>query len=303
MIEGRAQELRGQRAAFVSATVVRAEKPTSAKPGDSAIVLADGTIEGFVGGVCAETSVRATALNCLSSSTSVLLRIVPSGVDATADPVGVNTVENPCLSGGTLEIFMEPVVPPALVYVIGSGPTALALGRGGSSFGFDIRVLDTLPEPLPDDTAAIIVASHGRGEEQALTLALQADVTYVGLVASRRRAQAVLDGLDLCTGHTSRVHAPAGLDLGAQTPEEIALSILAQIVDERPRPARDTSSAADASNGPAAATMAVDPVCGMKVAAVSASYNVEHTGTSVYFCGPGCVDAFRANPAAYPLSS
>ncbi len=318
---GRATELRGQRVSFVSATVVRAERPTSAKPGDTAIVLADGTIEGFVGGACAESSVRAQALFCLADGESVLLRIVPDGVDAESggDPLGVRTVANPCLSGGTLEIFLEPMVPPALVYTIGSSPIALALRRGAGSFGFDLRLVDELPDPLPSDTAAVVVASHGRGEEAALAAALSADVPYVGLVASRRRGAAVLDTLQsahgFCGGHTGRIHTPAGLDLGAETPEEVALSILAQIVAERPRPVRaagDQGSTAEAGATTGATTeehqrsgaaTAVDPVCGMTVAAVPASLQVEHNGETVYFCGPGCVQAFTANPDHYQSSN
>jgi xanthine dehydrogenase accessory factor len=316
MMAGRAAELRGRRVSFVSATVVRAERPTSAKPGDTAIVLADGTIEGFVGGACAETSVRAQALSCLAAGESVLLRIVPdTESDSGGDPVGVTTVANPCLSGGTLEIFLEPVVPPALVYTIGSSPIALALSRGAGSFGFDLRLVDELPDPLPDDTAAVVVASHGRGEEAALTAALSADVPYIGLVASRRRAAAVLETLQsthrFCGGHTDRIHTPAGLDLGAETPEEVAISILAQIVAERPRRARttddegSTAAATATTDEPSAsgAATAVDPVCGMTVAAVPASLQVEHNGETVYFCGPGCVQAFTANPDQYQSSN
>lgn len=296
---------------FVSATVVRAERPTSAKPGDTAIVLADGTIEGFVGGACAESSVRTQALSCLADGESVLLRIVPDGVDleSAGDPVGVTTVANPCLSGGALEIFLEPAVPPALVYTIGSSPIALALSRGAGSFGFDLRLVDELPEPLPSDTAAVVVASHGRGEEAALAAAPSADVPFVGLVASRRRGAAVLETLQsahgYCGGHTGRIHTPVGLDLGAETPEEVALSILAQIVAERPRrhdtgttPLPHDAVSIKEPSGSTPAT-AVDPVCGMTVAAIPASLQVEHNGETVYFCGSGCVQAFTADPDHY----
>lgn len=315
MMAGRVAELRGQRVSFVSATVVRAERPTSAKPGDTAIVLADGTIEGFVGGACAESSVRAQALSCLAEEASMLLRIVPDAEsEPGGDPLGVTTVANPCLSGGALEIFLEPVVPPALVYTIGSSPIALALSRGAGSFGFDLRLVDELPEPLPDDTAAVVVASHGRGEEAALAAALSAEVPYIGLVASRRRGAAVLETLQsahgFCGGHTGRIHTPAGLDLGAETPEEVALSILAQIVAERPQPVRTADGEGSKAEATATtdelprsgATTAVDPVCGMTVAAVPASLQVEHNGQTVYFCGPGCVQAFTANPESYQQS-
>lgn len=290
----RVDALRSARTTFVAATVVRAERPTSSKPGDRAIIHTDGTIEGFVGGSCAESSVRIQALACLNSGEPVLLRVTPEGTASTPDPVGQVTVANPCLSGGTLEIFLEPVVPDPLVFVVGSGPIAAALAAAGPALGFDVRLGDGLLDPLPDDTAAVVVASHGRGEDDALRAALGADVAYVGLVASQRRGAAVLNGLGMCSGHTSRVHTPAGLDIGARTPNEVALAILAEIVATRPRPERN-----DAPVVPAAATTAVDRVCGMKVAMVPASLSVDHEGSTVWFCGSGCRDAFVADPTRY----
>ncbi len=307
LADGRAIELRATRVPFVSATVVRAERPTSAKAGDTAIVLPNGDIEGFVGGACAESSVRVEALGCLERGASLLLRIVgeSGGGEPPDDPVGQRTVANPCLSGGTLEIFLEPIVPPALVYTIGTSPIALALNRGAGLFGFDLRLVDDLPEPLPSDVSAVVVASHGRGEEAALTVALDAGVDYIGLVASRRRGDAVLGSLGLSDEHRLRVHTPAGLDIGAQTPEEIALSILAEVIAVRPRPVTDVDAGdlehhdhRAPSNEPVVET-SVDPVCGMTVAAVPASLHVEHKGATVYFCGPGCMQAFTALPDDY----
>ena len=305
--DGRAIELRAARVPFVSATVVRAERPTSAKAGDTAIVMPNGDIEGFVGGACAETSVRAEALGCLERGASLLLRIVGESADfePAVDPVGQRTVANPCLSGGTLEIFLEPIIPPALVYTIGTSPTALALNRGAGLFGFDLRLVDELPSPLPDDVAAVIVASHGRGEEAALTVACDGGVPYVGLVASRKRGAAVISSLAISAENARHIHTPAGLDIGAQTPEEIALSILAEIVSMRPRvrPEASPEDLGDHHHEPVANASAIDPVCGMTVAAVPASLHVEHKGATVYFCGPGCQDAFTASPDDYPVGA
>ena len=285
----RAQELRHARAAYVHARVVVAEKPTSAKPGAEAIVLADGTIEGFVGGACAESTVRAQALALLDSGETLLLRITPQPEEPRP---GSLTVHNPCLSGGTLEIFLEPVIPAPLVVVAGNTPIARALlelvgplGHAGSAYD----------GTLPDDAAAVVIASHGRDEEQVLVDALRANVPYVGLVASRKRGESVLGSIDVCASMKARVHTPAGLDIGARTPEEVALSILAEIISTRPR----QSGRPVGEDPPTSTESATDPVCGMSVVMVDASLHLDHEGRRHWFCGSGCLRAFAADPGAY----
>ncbi|GEL19618.1 XdhC family protein [Pseudonocardia asaccharolytica] len=232
-LAGRAGELRGCRTPFVLATVVRAERPTSAKPGDQALVLPDGTVEGFVGGVCAESTMRLEGLRMLQRGESVLLRITPGGGGDAAPEPGLRTVENHCLSGGSLEIFLESVLPAPLVAVLGDAPVAHALRRVGEALDYDVRPIIDPVAALPADTAAVVVASHGRDEARVLTAALRSGVPYIALVASRRRAAAVLGGLDVEEEQRRQVHAPAGLDIGARTPGEIALSIFAQFAAAR----------------------------------------------------------------------
>ncbi|MFC5994797.1 XdhC family protein [Pseudonocardia hispaniensis] len=228
-LAGRAGELRLGRTPFVLATVVRAERPTSAKPGDQALVLPDGTVEGFVGGVCAESTMRLESLRMLRDGESGLLRITPGGGGGDAPPEpGLRIVENHCLSGGSLEIFLESVLPAPLVAVLGDAPVARALRRVGAALDYDVRPIAAPAGALPADAAAVVVASHGRDEAAVLTAALRAGVPYVALVASRRRAAAVLGGLDVDEKQRRRVHAPAGLDIGARTPAEIALAIFAE---------------------------------------------------------------------------
>lgn len=297
-IAARAAELRAQRAAFVHARVVLAERPTSAKPGDEAIVHPDGTIEGFVGGDCAESTVRAQALALLDSGESRLLRITPTPESSAAstqssDPADQSrvVVHNPCLSGGTLEIFLAPEVPVPCVIVVGDAPVAKALIALGAPLGYDIR---PMTEGIPADAAAVVVASHGRDEQTVLVQALRAGVPYVGLVASRKRGEAVVASLDMCASMSSRVVTPAGLDIGARTPEEIALSILAEIVARRPQPSGRPIVGSEASS-----VAAVDPVCGMSVATVETSLHLDHDDTRYWFCGSGCLRAFAAAPADY----
>ncbi|HSB86630.1 MAG TPA: XdhC family protein [Ilumatobacteraceae bacterium] len=293
-LTSRAEELQRNRAAYVHARVVVAEKPTSAKPGAEALVLADGTIEGFVGGACAESTVRAQALALLDSGESLLLRITP---EAEPPRPGSLTVHNPCLSGGTLEIFLEPVIPAPLVVVVGDAPIARAVLALAGPLGHDGRPYAGV---LPSDTAAVVIASHGRDEEGVLADALRAHIPYVGLVASRKRGEAVLASLDLCSSMTARVHTPAGLDIGARTPQEVALSILAEIISTRPR--QSGRPVAESPAGDLAAAVpdsAIDPVCGMRVVMVDASLHLDHDGSRYWFCGSGCLRAFAADPSAY----
>jgi len=293
-VHERAERLRADGVPFVHARVVLAERPTSAKPGDEAIVLLDGTIEGFVGGQCAQATVRSQGLAALESGASVLLRISPV---AEPDQSGKTTVHNPCLSGGTLEIFMEPVLPAPRVAIVGDAPIARALTVVGAALGYDITEWS-----LGDmrTTDAVVVATHGFDEEQALVDAVKAGIPYVALVASPKRGTAVLESLDLTADERSRIKSPAGLDIGARTPEEVALSVFAEIIERRsqaePRPGMRTLMMA---TEPEPALTAIDPICKMTVAAVESSIHADVDGTTYYFCCPGCRTTFLADPAAY----
>ena len=281
----RAQELAERGVPFATATVVRVQRPTSAKPGNTAIVLGDGTIEGFVGGDCAEQSVREYALRAIESGDTVLLRVVPFGGE---EERGVVTVQNPCLSGGMIEVFVEPVVPAPRVLVEGDMPIVHALLRIGGELGLDmVGVVGGEFEPRPDDLA-LVVAGHGREELPALKAGLEAGLPYVGLVASRRRGVGVLGELKsdgVAQELLDRIDTPAGLDIGARTPEEIAVSILAKIVAVRRAPRT-------------APATAVDPICGMTVTVVPGTPSVEHDGEKVYFCREGCKAEFELQHAA-----
>ena len=282
-----AERLLAEREPFVHATVVRAAAPTSVRPGDCALVLADGTIEGFVGGVCAQASVRLHAVRAMETGETILLRLVPGAASMGADQLaqdGVVVVNNPCLSGGALEIFLDPQLPAPRVVVAGDTPIAVAVAEVARAAGFDVVRCEP-GDVRPESTdAATIVATHGTDEEIALARALEAGVGYVGLVASRRRGRAVREALDVPDALRALVHTPAGLDVGARTPGEIAVSILAEIVAERT--AGEAGHAAPRAE-PAPET-AVDPVCGMEVVASDASIHLDAGGERFYFCCEGC---------------
>ncbi|MGQ0844419.1 MAG: XdhC family protein [Sporichthyaceae bacterium] len=295
-VAARAQQLRRERVPFVHARVIRAEKPTSAKPGDEAVVLSNGSIEGFVGGSCAEATVRAQALALFEQRHTRLLRITPDVESEHGLPADTVLAHNPCLSGGALEIFLEPVIPPPLVLVHGESPVARALIAIGKALGHD--VLSPVALGSFEGAWAVVVASHGRGEEETVAAALKAGVPYVGLVASRRRGAAVVESLGLDDEQRARLHTPAGLDIGAVTAEEVALSIFTQIVALRPGAWR-TADDGHLHEVPTGAALAVDPVCGMTVAPVTASLHLDHAGSRYWFCGSGCLRAFSATPAGY----
>ncbi len=283
----RADELRAARTPFVVATVVRAQRPTSVRSGDAALVLGDGTIEGFVGGSCAEQSVRLHAVRVLETGEALLLRILPGDDDAPAAE-GAVTVQNPCLSGGSLEIFLEPVLVAPRVLVVGETPIASALVRLGAELDLEMAAgAGADAEPAEGDLA-LVVAAHGRDELRALRLGLEAGLPYVGLVASRVRGAAVADELlaeGVAPERVAALETPAGLDIGARTPNEIALSILARIVAVR-RAGQELSVRVVAPAVEQAT--AIDPVCGMVVAAAEQTPQVEHEGRLVYFCCDGC---------------
>jgi xanthine dehydrogenase accessory factor len=223
-----AQRLREDGSPYVHATVVRAQHPTSVHAGDAALVHADGTIEGFVGGHCAQESVRAHAAHVLATGEPLLLRIVPEPEGEESRPPGVVVAHNPCLSGGAFDVFLEPWLPSPRMVLVGDAPMAQCIAEVARVAGFEVDG----GEPRAGD-AALVVASHGEGEEPALEAALLAGVPYVALVASRRRGEAVRAALDVPAELRERVHVPAGLDIGARTPAEVAVSILAQIIAER----------------------------------------------------------------------
>ncbi len=188
------------------ATVVRAQSPTSARPGDDAIVTRDGTIEGFVGGQCVKESVRTAALAALEDGEPVLLRVLPDATVSFPETPGARLTINPCLSGGALEIFLEPHLPSAVVEVVGDTPVADAVAMFAEGVGFAVG--RSLPGQPPEGAIAVIVSSHGDDEPESIRAALDAGVGYIGLVASRTRGEAVLEAMDLSDGRTgSNPHA------------------------------------------------------------------------------------------------
>lgn len=304
--------------AFVLATVVRAEKPTSAKPGAKAIITHDGTLTGWIGGSCAEPTVRREARKALRDGQSRLLRLCPPESMGLAPQEGVVEVTLTCVSGGTLEIYIEPQLAQPHMVVVGHLATTEALVRVGKALGYPVTVMgleaghDRFPDadhvfdhidfkhmPITPHTY-IVIASHGNYDEDAVVAALQTGASYVALIASHKRATSLLQYLrdaDITEEQLARLKYPAGLDVGAVTPEEIALSIYAEIVGLRRRATMEELSVSSPSvEEPLEAR---DPVCGMMVEIASAVHISQHHGETFYFCNAGCKRSFEREPEKY----
>jgi xanthine dehydrogenase accessory factor len=283
-VRARAAELAEAGIPFVEAIVVRCAAPTSARAGDRALILGDGTIEGFVGGSCADATVRLQALRLLETGEPTLLRILPGAADGPSDQEGAVVVANPCLSGGALELYLEPHLPPPRVAVAGDSPVARALVELAQPLGFRAR-LEALAE---EGDFAAVVASLGQDDEAALRRALEVGCEYVGLVASRVRGAAVLESLRAAgvpAAALARVRTPAGLDIGARTHAEIALAILAELVAARRATAIPSAGAVVATP-----REAVDPTCGMTV---GVGPDTPVAGDAA-FCSEECREAWLA---------
>lgn len=271
------QQLIKERRPFVLATVVRAQCPTSTRPGDSAVLLPDGSIEGFIGGQCAEGSVRTAALGLLESGETLLLRILPEDSDEFPEAPGALTTVNPCLSGGAMEIFLEPKIPALGVGIVGATPIADALRHLGASLGY--ALVDGV-----EGATAVIIASHGRHEQETIRAALDQGVGFIGLVASAKRGQSVLDELDLTEEERKAIRSPVGAWIGAKTAEEIALSILADVIKAVRLEGLEPPKAAPAPHP----VTVIDPVCSMTVTVVDDTPHLHHDGEDYWFCNPGC---------------
>lgn len=328
------QKLRETGDPFVIATVVRAEKPTSAKPGAKAIITSDGSLSGWIGGSCAEPTVKREAKKALQDSQSRLIRLCPPEKMGQSPQEGVIEIALTCISGGTLEIYIEPQLAQPHLVVIGHLATAEALVRLGKDLGWRVSVmgLDVTHERFPQadrlfedldfsklsitKNTYVIVASHGNYDEDMLVAALQSEAPYVALIASKKRASAILQYLNesnLTQKQIARLKYPAGLDFGAETPEEIALSILAEIIQFRrqlPIPNYSTTqSPREASNSlPSNLQLPTvqpptlesrDPVCGMTVEIETAHFTSEYEGRTYYFCAAGCKRSFDKEPQKY----
>jgi xanthine dehydrogenase accessory factor len=313
----KADELLARGEPFAVALVVRYEAPISGKPGDKAIVQADGKLWGWIGGGCSQPIVVKEAMKALADGQPRLVRISPSS----SPEEGIVDYTMTCHSGGTLDIYIEPVLPKPKVLILGRSPVAQTLCKLAKTIGYGVSVAapdaerDAFPEVDSMQTTFdlsqlkitsqtfVVVSTQGESDEEALEAAIKTGSNYIAFVASKTKSVKVFDYLKergVEAGRLSTVRAPAGINIYASTPEEIAVSILAEIIQVRKTTASVETLAAVL---PLQTKTTKDPICGMTVDAMSAKHQSEYAGVSYHFCCTGCKKTFDADPAKYSLAS
>jgi xanthine dehydrogenase accessory factor len=324
----RMSELARSGQAFALATVVWRQGPSSSKQGSRAIITSDGQLHGWIGGACAEPVVIREARQIMADGNPKLLLLGSPDQFGSVIPDGMTVVPISCQSEGALQVYIEPVLPVPHLVIVGRSPMAQTLAELARALGWltDLLTQDEFTgartgqqsagqqsagQPWADERSIVVVATQGHGDEDMIERAVALRPAYLGLVASRRRAEAVLGYLaerGVPQDQLDRVHAPAGLDLGRTTHEEMAVAILAELVQLRASgaladvPAHVPAHQAEPGLKPGlqlALAEAVDPVCGMTVQPGAAAMPLEHDGVTYYFCCAGCHRAFEENPDAY----
>jgi xanthine dehydrogenase accessory factor len=301
----RAGELARSGQTFALATVVWRQGPSSSKQGSRAIITSDGELHGWIGGACAEPVVIREAKRVMADGNARLILLGTPDQFGTAVPEGMTVVPISCQSEGALEVYIEPVLPIPHLVIVGRSPMASTLADLSRALGWctDLVAVEEFAPGHADERSMVVVATQGHGDEDMIERAVAIRPAYLGLVASRKRAEAVLGYLadrGLPKDQLDRVHAPAGLDLGRTSHEEIAVAILAQLVQLR---ASGALAGIPGTRGEPKIELklaeATDPVCGMTVMASPAGMPASRDGITYYFCCAGCHRAFSENPDAY----
>jgi xanthine dehydrogenase accessory factor len=324
-------QLRSEGKRFALATVVSRKAPVSSHLGDRAIILEDGTMEGFIGGACSRDIIKKQALEVLNSERPRLVRISPDPLPVTStgshDEICVPMT---CVSEGAVDVYVEPQLEKKQMLVVGASPIAVALAKQGklqsydvtmvceeserATLGFglggvqvnllDVKELGGWLESLPSVKKGLleaVVASMGHYDEETLTQLAKIKPRYLGLVASRKRGATVMGFVEDSVNKEdlARVRNPAGLDISAKTPNEVAVSILAEMIQLR-RMAASQPVIEELESLPMLQKQeAVDPVCGMTVDVATAKHSYELEATMYYFCCPHCRKKFADSPQKY----
>ncbi len=322
-----AGRMRAEGEPFVIATVVAYKSPQSAKPGSKAIIKPDGSINGWVGGGCVQPIVVREAQMALNTGKPKLVSISPEAIDG--DWKGVEAYEMTCHGGGSLEIYLEPVLPKPNLFIVGASPVAQILAGLGRLLDFKVYVADPEAEPGQfteadisltdleslrdriDSRSYVVVATMGNGDEEGLEAVVGTKPQYLGLVASKEKAKSLfkyLSDKETPDEDIARFKCPAGLELGAETLPEIALSVMAEITQLRRGVSEQSIEPVKRSKDASLPVMqmtaespteSIDPVCGMTVATATARDKTVFEDKTVYFCCLRCRVAFEKSPQLY----
>ena len=316
----KAQRLTQDKEPFAIAFVVNRQLPSSGKPGDKAVIEKDGTLTGWIGGGCTRGIVLREASAALKDGKPRVVRISPEGPGESRP--GVVDYNMTCHSGGTVELYIEPVLPRPQLLILGKSHVAMALSRIARAMDYPVtvvargadnhafpdaeKVMDsgTADPALLKPNTFIVVCTQGENDEDALQQALESGLPYVSFVASRAKANAVFGVLrqrGLTFDQLKRVKTPAGLDINAKLPEEVAISILAEIISFMR--SEEEASAVEAGNEEVEENdkIFINPVCNVPVEKSTAKHVIEYEGMNYYFCCDGCKVSFEKEPEKYAL--
>jgi len=308
-----AKKLANEREPYAMAFVINRQMPSSGKPGDKAIIHKDGTITGWIGGGCTRGIVLKEASLAIADGKPRVVRISPN----VNEDVRAGVIHYPmtCQSGGMVELYIEPVMPKPKLVIMGKSHVAMALNRLANAMQYDVTAVargadehifpdadvhESYDDDLIDKGAFVVVCTQGENDENALLQAAHSGANYIAFVASRKKAHAIFQYLrenGISMDRLREIRTPAGLDINAKTPEEVAVSILAQIVEEYRKeddgPAPAEAPSIDNEN------LYINPVCGVPVEKSTAKHVIDYQGEKVYFCCDGCKVSFEKEPAKY----
>lgn len=305
---------------FAMATIVWREAPSSGKTGDKAIINKYGDISGWAGGGCVKAIMIKESEDAMRTGKARLVRIGQSAT--TIKQPGVMEYKMTCQSEGAVEIFIEPVMPPPHLIVMGQSAIARALTKLGKFAGYKVTAVAPDAKPTTfegidelitqmnlervklNPVSFIVVATQGEQDEEALMQALQENAGYVGFVASKKKRDTVLEYLHqsgIEAGKTSIIHSPAGIDINAKKPEEVAISIFAEIVQVLNNAAAPLGFAQFDTKGEETPPTKyyINPVCGVPIDINNPKHIIEYEGEKIYFCCDGCKIKFEAEPDRY----
>lgn len=310
--------LNDKRQRYAKATVVRRKIPSSGKPGDSAIILEDGTMHGWIGGGCTQGIVLKEALMAIKDGKTKFISISPEAVEGMQADTKLYTMT--CQSGGAVDLFIEPVLPKPQLVIFGTSHIAMALAKIGRAMDYKVTavhpqndasdyghlegltIAHSFGKEDVSENTYLIVCTQGHGDELALEMAIQTGNDYISFVSSRKKAHAIFNTLrsrGITFDQLKKIKTPAGLDIQAKLPEEVAISILAEIIKDIREPLAKASTTEMLATD--IADYYINPVCQIPVHKPTAKHVLTYQEESVYFCCDGCKVKFEAAPDKYVL--